>query len=592
MKMQKKTGNKEYIGWVFFPVLFFASLFLTLNLHRNNGYFNWKSEIWADRAGYYIYLPSLFMYQFEAKECPEKIDEKTGYGFTLDYGKNTINTKYTYGVALLLSPFFVASHFISVILHKPGEAGFGPVYHKMINVAAVVYLILGLWILKRFLKYYFDSSIQYLILFFIYAGTNLLFYAVDDTLMSHVYSFFLFAVFLLTMKKFLDQPGRLIFFTAMCLAFALIILIRPSNILIILILIFWDLKKSGEIKERLLLLVTPKRILIFFLILLIVFLPQLIYWKYSRGSFFVYSYGNEGFTNWKNPRLPEVWFSTLNGLFLYTPMVVIFLAGIALMILKKMPNGILMLFLFLAVSYICASWYNWYFGCSFGQRSFVEYFAVFSIPFGYFIRDSLRIRNLLLKSMAILLIILFSYYNVRMILKFDKCFFGSTWDWPQFTRQLERANIFSAYNRPYSFQNDFENQALSSLYNISDSAHLSGMYSAKVDPDKEFIPFHSIPMSDLPPKLPRYINVEFWLFDPGMEVNEAQVVCSIDKNDSSLVWQSQPLAPIVKKNVNWQKITNRFILPDGLTREPVIKIYLWNQKRSSFFVDDLKIMLD
>ena len=46
-------------------------------------------QIWADRAGYYIYLPSFFMNHFDAKRCPEKIDEKTGYGFTLDYQKNT-----------------------------------------------------------------------------------------------------------------------------------------------------------------------------------------------------------------------------------------------------------------------------------------------------------------------------------------------------------------------------------------------------------------------------------------------------------------------------------------------------------------------
>jgi hypothetical protein len=222
----------------------------------------------------------------------------------------------------------------------------------------------------------------------------------------------------------------------------------------------------------------------------------------------------------------------------------------------------------------------------------VEYYAVFSIPFGYFIRDSFRVRNLFLKSITVIVILFFSYYNVRMTLKFDKCFFGSTWDWPQFTRHLEWAVIFTSYNRTYSYQNDFENQALSYLYTISDSVHHSGMYSAKVTPDNEYIPFHSIPLDDLGGTLPRFINVEFWLYDPGLVKNETQLLCSIDKNDSSLVWQSQPLAPLVKQTGSWQRITNRFILPNGLTREPVIRIFLWNPKRSSFFMDDLKVMLD
>ena len=67
MTMQRKAGKIDFREWIFFIILLAASLYLTLNLHRNNGYFNWKSEIWADRAGYYIYLPSFFMYHFDAK---------------------------------------------------------------------------------------------------------------------------------------------------------------------------------------------------------------------------------------------------------------------------------------------------------------------------------------------------------------------------------------------------------------------------------------------------------------------------------------------------------------------------------------------
>ena len=589
MKIFQKAKTGETI---FFLSLLLISMILTFQTHRKNGFFNWKSEIWADRAGYYIYLPSFFMYHFDARKCPEKIDEKTGYGFTIDYAKNTINTKYTYGVAALLSPFFIGAYVVSPVLKIPGEAGFSPVYHKMVNVAAVVYLILGLWLLKRFLAYYFKSSLQYFILFFIYAGTNLLFYTIDDTLMSHVYSFFLFALFLLSLKKFHEDNSRYSYFLAMALSFAFSTLIRPTNAIILVLFFLWDVHDLKDIRQRITVFVKPRYLVSFAAVVLCVFLPQMIYWKYSKGSFLSYSYVGESFSNWNHPKLPEVWFSTLNGLFLYTPLVILMIAGMIIMIVKNIPNGWLTLVLFFLISYIFSSWYNWYFGCSFGQRSFVEYYAIFAIPFGCFIENSSRIRNLLLRTLVLLLILVFSYYNVRMMLKFDKCFFGSTWDWGQFSRQLEKASIFSMYKKDHTFENDLENQALSYPYVKSDSVFHSGMYSAEIFPDKEYTHVFAVPMKELGEKLPRYINFDFWAFNPGNLQNDAQVVCSIDQGDTNLIWQAQPLAPVFLQKRLWQKITSRFVIPDGLTRSPLIKLYLWNPKRSVFFVDDFKVTFE
>jgi hypothetical protein len=588
--MQKRIVRIDFREGLFFLVLTVASLFLTYQTHRNNGYFNWKSEIWSDRAGYYIYLPAFFMYHFDAKKCPEKIDEKTGYGFTLDYQKNTINTKYTYGVAFLLSPFFVASHMVSPILHKPGDAGFGPVYHRMIDVAAVIYLILGLWILKRFLKYYFESSVQYLILFFIYAGTNLLFYTIDDTLMSHVYSFFLFTLFLLSMKRFLDEPGRLRYFILLSLAFAFIILIRPTNALILVLFFLWDARGKKEFRERIRLFFSPKRILFFCIIIFLVFLPQLIYWKYSRGSFFTYSYGNEGFTNWKSPRVAQVWFSTLNGLFIYTPMVLIMIAGMILMIVKRIPNGILTLGLFLITSYLFASWYCWYFGCSFGQRSYVEYYAIFSIPFGYAIRESFRIRNLLMKSIVVILLLSFCYYNYRMTRKFEKCFFGSSWDWQQFERQLSNAGLLPANTGPYHFMNDLENEVISYDFIRSDSIARSGMYGAEFTPGREFSTVFLKTFWDFSVTPPTSIETSCWIFNPGNTPTGALMVCTIEK-DSVVNWQSKEMDGKGIQPGKWVKVTGKFIIPENLPMDHRVKIYIWNQRKSTFFVDDLDVTI-
>jgi hypothetical protein len=582
--------NKKEIG--FFLTLLVVSLFLTFKIHHGKGQYNFRSEIWADRAGYYIYLPALFIYHFDAKNCPEKIDERTGYGFVIDQKNNTINTKYNYGVAALVSPFFLVAYVMSPILNVADEGGFGLLYHKVINVAAVIYLILGLWFLKRFLSFYFTSALQYVILFFIYTGTNLLFYTVDNTLMSHVYSFFLFSVFLVMLKKFLTDKSDYRSFLWMSLTYALILLIRPTNALLLILFFLWDAVSLAGVGERIRIFFKPKYLISFCAVIFLVFIPQMFYWKYSRGGFLAYTYDSETFSNWNHPKLLEIWFATLNGLFLYTPIALIMILGMIWMIVKRIPNGLLTLFLFFLISYIFASWVRWYFGCSFGQRSYVEYYAIFAIPFGYVLRDSLRIRSLLVKIPAVILLVCFSYYNGMMMLKFDQCFFGSTWDWVQFGKQLERAHIIPLSNNNPSFENDMENRALPYPCTISDSVFVSGMYAARITHDKEYTDIYTVPLSEFGDRPPRKIRVTFWALNPGTGMNEALAVCSIDKKDINILLQSQPLAPVFTQKKRWQQINLCFVLPEKLGHDPVINVYFWNPKGSTFFVDDLKVVFD
>jgi hypothetical protein len=319
----------------------------------------------------------------------------------------------------------------------------------------------------------------------------------------------------------------------------------------------------------------------------------MIYWKYSRGTFIAWTYTNEGFSNWNHPKILELWFSTINGVFLYSPLVLLMIVGMIIMIIRKIPNGWLSLILFFLISYIFSSWYNWYYGCSYGQRSFVEYYTVFIIPFGFFILEIPKIRDLLLKNLLILVIIALGYYNVKMILVFDeKCFFGSTWDWAQFNRQLDKAHIFISYKKKWSFNNDFENGAISYTNRISDSVYRSGMHSLQILPYKEYTPCYSILMNNFGEKLPQYIDIDFWVLSTDNLPVDASLVCSMDINDSNVALQSKSIPSLINKPPSWQKVHSRFVIPAGMTREPWIRIYFWNPKKASFFVDDLSIVFN
>jgi hypothetical protein len=53
----KKAGTRETL---FFLSLFLFSSVMTLTANQGRGILNCQSEIFADKAGYYIYLPAAF----------------------------------------------------------------------------------------------------------------------------------------------------------------------------------------------------------------------------------------------------------------------------------------------------------------------------------------------------------------------------------------------------------------------------------------------------------------------------------------------------------------------------------------------------
>ena len=420
-----KKSYLNIIGIVFFLGI---ALFLTFNKHSKSGYFNYHSEIWADKAGYYVYLPAAVKFNFNSDNFPDSIDTKTGDGFTLDERNGRVLTKYTYGVALMQLPFFCLADLFAKPLNFENN-GFSPIYHWSVNIASVFYLLLGLIFLFKFLNYQFDKQSSLLTIITIFLATNLYYYSIDETGMSHVYSFSLFSIFLyfLRITNYINKYGiwqNLTF----GLLIGLIILIRPTNVLFVSTFLFLDINSQSEIFLRIKRLFHFKTLITITIGVLLIALPQILYWNYASGSFLDYSYGNEDF-NWMNFKLLNTWFSPNNGLFIYTPFYLLVIVLLFLMIKNKKENGIYLLVLFLTISYTFSSWWAWSFGCSFGARSYVEYLSVFSIPIAYLFFKTKKLNAIKIASLVTLVIVLI-LFNLKMIYSYDDCFYGkNAWDW-------------------------------------------------------------------------------------------------------------------------------------------------------------------
>ncbi len=417
---------------IFLFLLLPVCIFLTFNKHSKDKQNSYHGVIWSDAAGYYVYNPMWFIYGNDASAFPDSIEARTGFGFKLNKQNNNVVTKYPCGAAILQAPFFLMSHVLAKPLGYEAD-GFSRIYAFGLFFSGICYCCLGLFFLSKFLSRYFSSLISIAAPLLFLAGTNLFYYSIDAPGMSHVYSFFLFSLIISLSPYMLARPD-LKYYLPFIIALFLVVLIRPTNVFIALFPIFFHLDEKKQIVERLKFIFRQKKALLISVPLgFLVLLPQLLYWKETTGTYISYTYGEEGFDYLTAPKLLEVWFSTNNGLFTYTPLLLLSLAGIALLIKNKRISGYFYAVMFLLVSYVFASWWNWWFGCSFGARSFVEYYALFIIPFSYLLKNA---ESKTPKAILCVLIGFCIYLNLDMEYYYDGCFYGETWDFSTYFKLL------------------------------------------------------------------------------------------------------------------------------------------------------------
>jgi hypothetical protein len=414
---------------LFLLVLLPLCIFLTFNKHSRDKEATYHGVIWADAAGYYIYLPMWFIYGNDAAALPENADSRYGNGFHYTAG-NTIATKYYCGTALLESPFFLIVHALAEPLGYKAD-GFSKIYSYGLFFSGIVYCCLGLFLLSLFLKHHFSPSLSTVTVLLLFCSTNLFYYSIDSPGMSHVYSFFLMTAFMYSVQRLLCSEKK-IWLIALVLSFCLAVLTRPTNAIIILFPIFYE---NGAFLRRIKLFLQHKISILFAVLLgLLCFVPQLIYFKQQYNTTF-FAYGDEGFSNWKHPYLLETWFSTNNGLFMYAPVLLLSVIGMIFMIRAKDRMGYYLLFTFLLISLIFASWWNWWFGCALGARSFVEFYPLLCIPIARAIQVALQNKKRSVVLMVFVVCCMTLYFKTEYY--YDGCFYGGTWDFSAYLKLLQ-----------------------------------------------------------------------------------------------------------------------------------------------------------
>ncbi|MFN5386007.1 MAG: hypothetical protein ACK5CO_04210 [Bacteroidota bacterium] len=322
------------VQWFVFLALGFFFLIRTFNYH-SSVFENYKKAIYADAAGYYVYLPCTFIYGFANDNMPQHLLPLLGNGFVVKEGK--VITKYPYGVALLNAPAFLAAHAFALVFRCEAD-GFSEVYQLAIGLSAMLYLYAGLFFLYRYLRFFFSGRIIFIGLLFLLFGTNLFYYAMYAPGMSHIYSFFLFSLLLFLLHSYLHHPASRNnprYFVGMPIVVSLIFIVRNLNIIFVPFVFVFCFFPLVGVRAKWPTLSQAGRLISYASLCILFVFPQLLYNQFAYGHFFVNTYADESFLYLDSPKLAELWFSPLNGMFLYNPLLLIVVASSLHQIFKK-----------------------------------------------------------------------------------------------------------------------------------------------------------------------------------------------------------------------------------------------------------------
>jgi len=341
----------------------------------------------SDGKSYYAYLPSLLIH---GNLSYEQMTTEDLWGIWRHPDTQRWVNKYNVGVAVMVAPFFAVAHGLTWVMQSSPDGsghgafnypqdGYSLFYQHAAGLSGLFFVMAGLVMMKHELTRLFGCQTAILTLTLFLLGTNLWMYATGNPVMSHTYSFFLFAWFMRLTRRWYESPSNALSM-ALGLVAGLIVLVRTNNVLFLLFFPAYDIRSIRDIPLRLATWQTHVgRLGILLVSALLAFLPQLILWKATTGHMVVYSYGQESF-QLTSPKIFQVLFSLRCGILFWSPVLALSLVGVAFT-RKQAPAYFLPLLVYLPLQvYLVSAWWDPAWGGGFPHRAFIESYALLLFP--------------------------------------------------------------------------------------------------------------------------------------------------------------------------------------------------------------------
>ena len=341
-------------------------------------------QIRSDGYSYYVYLPSVFLYHDVTLERLANdwyggpYPDFTGIRRWPSTGR-WLNL-HPIGTAILMTPFFVVADLLSRWSNLPRD-GFSLYYQHGAALAGLAYFLFGLALLRRMLREQFSDGVVLATLICITWGTNLFHYGVFDSTFSHAYAFCVVCLWVWLVERWWDRP-TLARSLALGGVAALNVLIRHTNAIYVLVLPLYRIVHWPDVVARAVELRDRWRMLALAAATgFVVLVPQFALYKWITGAFFVNPYVTHGMGfSFESPHLLDVLFSTQKGLFFWSPVLLLSVAGVFVATGRERALVLPAVVVFAIQTILIATWSQWQFGASFGHRGFTDGFAL-AAPF-------------------------------------------------------------------------------------------------------------------------------------------------------------------------------------------------------------------
>ncbi len=553
-----------------------------------------------DTFGYYLYLPQIFIYNdlgfSNIEQLQNIVDTYESSGTLYQIWQTETGDwliRYTSGQAILFSPFFLLAHAYTLLTGGVAD-GFSLPYQIALFSGCLCYFVIAMFLLRRILLHFFSDKTTALTLVLLALGTNLFANEVLATAGIHSQLFFLYTVLILFTIRWHEDPSWKNILP-IALACGLIIVTRPTDIICLLIPLLWKVSDKETLlakwqlcKEKI------PQLLVSAVIIGLIGSVQLIYWKTHSGHWLIDSYNNPGEgLDFLHPHIVQTLFSFRKGWFIYTPMMLIALFGF-IPLWQRRHDCFWPLLMFVIVNiYLVSCWSCWWYAGSFGQRAYVQSYAIMAIPLGFAVQMTGN-RNKIGKTISIILASLILILNLFQTWQYKKKIISHS----DMTRAAYFANFFQTdatkcdpgmllvWRDPSGIEEMDTNRHYVEKFLTKETFGTDGF---QTDSLVEFSPAVRIPYKEITKKDHAWMRIRCEIM-PGAPVSEnpGYFTVTFQHNEKNYKYRTFPMSDSLSVN-QWNTMEVLYLTPEVRTKNDELVIYYWHQGKQPVRIRNVEV---
>ncbi|MBX7183392.1 MAG: hypothetical protein K1X82_14865, partial [Bacteroidia bacterium] len=457
-------------------------------------------------------------------------------------------------------------------------------------------------IFRKTLLLFFEDKWVALLIFLLVFATNYFQMAYGNAQLTHIPGFTALGLVIYYTYLWHENPSRKKAF-GIGLGLAFCTVIRPNEMVAILIPLLWNVYSKESLKNKLnLIKQNISSVGIIVLTMVGIGFIQVLYWKTGTGQWLFYSYTNagEGF-DLLNPHLLKFLFSFKKGWFIYTP-IAIFLVYSLLLFKKYKPELHPGLVVFFFISFwLISSWTCWWYaGASYSARALIPaYFALF-IPFGFWIKDLFQHHKwtfYLILTFCLLINIKHTIQFKRWVIHYDRTtysyykanFFNLTPDTT--THHLLGFDPFtSTIEGPDNIQN-YTFKELGEMP-LTKTSLIQGLNGQPIDSVTEFTNGFSVRVKKLPQRDHLYlkISIDVWM-DSLQTVKNPLLICTMLHHKKNYKYAGKDIGDSGFKPNQWNHLELFYLIYNPRSGNDEFITYLWNRNKANFYIKNYRVDL-